>query len=198
MKNIYVVTHTQSEHHLEGKVGGWYDTGLTPSGRKDALATAERLATILGDSDVEIFSSDLLRASQTASVIAGQFDRTVTETSGLREISYGAAEGKPQGWLDARYVPAPDHNRMDHHVGIEGAETRRQAAERVYRSVEEIVARPCETQIIVTHGFTLTLVICTWLKLPMDATGFASFPAGLVTGLRISASSHPNAMIAFA
>lgn len=178
MKNIYVVTHTQSFHHLEGKVGGWYDTSLTSDGLQDAAATGDRLAKIVGDGDIEVFSSDLLRASQTASVIARHHKRTVIETPDLREISYGIAEGKPQAWLDERYIPAPDHNRMDHHVGIEGAETRREAATRIYRIVGEIVARPCETQIIVTHGFTLTLVICAWMKLPIDAIGFASFPAG--------------------
>ena len=29
MKNLFVITHTQSLHHIERKVGGWYDTGLT-------------------------------------------------------------------------------------------------------------------------------------------------------------------------
>ena len=178
MKSIYVVTHTQSAHHLEGKVGGWYDTGLTARGRQDAAATANRLAKIVGERNVEVFSSDLLRAAQTATAIAEQFGQTVTETPDLREISYGKAEGRPQAWLDERYIPAPDHNRMDHEVGIEGAETRRQAAERIYRVVDKIASRPDETQIIVTHGFTLTLVICAWMKLPIDAIGFASFPAG--------------------
>lgn len=178
MKDIFVVTHTQSIHHLEDKVGGWYDTGLTDDGRRDATATGDRLADILGNRNVEVFSSDLLRASQTATLIAAYFGNRVIETSDLREISYGHAEGQPQTWLDERYIPAPDHNRMDHHVGIEGAETRREAAERVYRAVDEIVAHRAETQIIVTHGFTLTLVICAWMKLPIDAIGFASFPAG--------------------
>ncbi|MHC5234350.1 histidine phosphatase family protein [Brucella sp. LJL56] len=186
MKNIYVVTHTQSMHHLEGNVGGWYDTGLTPSGHIDAVATAQRLASIVGDRDVEIFSSDLSRASQTAITIASRLGQPVIETAGLREISYGIAEGKPQAWLDERYVPAPDHDRMNHQVGIDGAETRSEAAERVYCIVNEIVERRCETQIIVTHGFTLTLVICAWMKLPINAIGFASFPAepGSITHLQ--------------
>jgi len=69
MKDLFVVTHTQSIHHVENKVGGWYDTGLTPRGEIDARATAERLASMIGGGDVEIFSSDLRRASQTAAII---------------------------------------------------------------------------------------------------------------------------------
>lgn len=186
MKDLFVVTHTESVHHLEGKVGGWYDTDLTARGREDAQATAERLVALVGGSDVEIHSSDLRRASQTADAIARRFQRPVMETADLREISYGVAGGRPQAWLDARYSPAPDDNRLDHPCGIDRAETRREVAARVYPCVDAIVARPCETQIIVTHGFTLTLVLAAWMKIPIDATGFLSFPAksGSITHLR--------------
>ena len=186
MKELFVVTHTESVHHLEGKVGGWYDTDLTARGREDAEATAERLVALVGGRDVEIHSSDLRRASQTADTIARRFQRPVVETADLREISYGVAGGRPQAWLDARYTPAPDDNRLDHDCGIDGAETRREVALRVVPCVDAIVARPCETQIIVTHGFTLTLVLAAWMRIPIDACGFLSFPAksGSITHLR--------------
>lgn len=186
MKDVFVVTHTQSIHHEEDRVGGWYDTDLTARGKKDAEATAERLLALIGDREVEIHSSDLRRASQTAAAIAERFQRPVTETADLREISYGVAGGKPQAWLDARYTPAPDDNRLDYPCGIDGAETRREVAARVYPCVNAIVERPCETQIIVTHGFTLTLVLAAWMKIPIDASGFLSFPAksGSITHLR--------------
>ncbi|MFK3963384.1 histidine phosphatase family protein [Ensifer adhaerens] len=186
MKELFVVTHTQSVHHVEGRVGGWYDTGLSERGRKDAAATAERLATLVGGRQVEIFSSDLLRTAETAAAIAARLAAPVTETAALREISYGVAGGRPQAWLDARYTAAPDDNRLDHDCGIDGAETRRDVALRVYPCVEAIVARPCPTQIIVTHGFTLTLVMAAWMKVPIEAAGFLSFPAksGSITHLR--------------
>ncbi|GEC35701.1 broad specificity phosphatase PhoE [Sinorhizobium fredii] len=114
MKDLFVVTHTQSIHHVENKVGGWYDTGLTPRGEIDARATAERLAGMVGGSDAEIFSSDLLRASQSAAIIAKRLQQPVVHTADLREIRYGSAGGKPNDWLAARQTPAPDDNRMDH------------------------------------------------------------------------------------
>lgn len=107
MKNIFVVTHTQSVHHVENKVGGWYDTELTPKGKADAQATAEKLVALIGNASVEIFSSDLLRASQTAAIIAEHLKSPFETTDGLREISYGSAGGLPQEWLDARQIPAP-------------------------------------------------------------------------------------------
>jgi broad specificity phosphatase PhoE len=186
MKDLFIVTHAQSVHHLENKVGGWYDTDLTLRGREDAEAIAARLANLIEHDEVEIFSSDLKRAGQTAEAIGKRFGRLVTETSALREISYGVAGGKPQAWLDARYTPAPDDNRLDHKGGIEGAESRRDVALRVYPCVTEIVARPCANQIIVTHGFTLSMIVSAWMKVPIEACGFVAFPAasGSITHLR--------------
>ncbi|MFD1703328.1 histidine phosphatase family protein [Methylopila henanensis] len=186
VKEIFVVTHTEATHHLENKVGGWYDSDLTDRGLREADTVAERLATMIRPGDVEIYSSDLRRASQTAAAIAKRLAQTTRETSALREINYGVAGGKPQEWLDSRYAPAPDDNRLDHDCGIEGAETRRDVAKRVFPFVDEIVGRRCETQIIVTHGLTLSMVVAAWMKIPIDAAGFVSFPvkSGSITRLR--------------
>ena len=73
---------------------------------------------------------------------------------GLREISYGVAEGRPEAWLRARYVPPPaEGDRMDHDVGIEGAETRRQVATRVYAATAQVLGSRCPQKVVVTHGF---------------------------------------------
>lgn len=199
MKEFFVVTHPQSIHHTEKKVGGWYDTGLTSKGREDAEAIAERLWQTIGHGGVDIVSSDLRRASETASVIAARFSRPVTYTSALREISYGVAEGRPQEWLEARYLPAPDDDRLDHQGNIEGAESRRDIAGRVFPYVEGLLERQCSTQIVVTHGFTLTFVIAAWMKVPVESCGYLSFPvsSGSITHLREDDAFRSRAMIRF-
>ena len=200
MKDLFVVTHAESVHHVERKVGGWYDTGLTERGRKEASATAGRLFDLIGHNDIELFASDLRRASETAAIIGGGFAKPVAETDALREISYGVAEGKPQEWLDTRYIPAPDDDRLDHRGGIEGAESRRDVARRIYPFVETILKRECATQIIVTHGFALSLVISAWMRIPIEACGFVAFPAakGSITHLRQDDYFRNRAMIRFA
>lgn len=186
MKEIFVVTHTEATHHLENRVGGWFDSHLTQRGLQEAEVVTERLATLIGRGAVGIYSSDLRRASQTAAVIAKRLGHTVRETPALREISYGVAGGKPQEWLDARYTPAPDDNRLDHDCGIADAETRRDVAKRVFPFIDEVTRGNCEKQIIVTHGFTLSMVVAAWMKIPIDAAGFLAFPAksGSITHLR--------------
>jgi probable phosphoglycerate mutase len=173
LKNLYVVAHTQSEHHVERRVGGWYDTGLTDLGRSQAKRIARSLRELVPEhATVELFSSDLKRAHQTAEAISQLFGVPVEATADLREKSYGEAEGKPQAWLDERLVHAPKNgDRMDHDEGIRGAETRRQLAERIYRVVDRILASACEHQIVVTHGGPVTFVVAAWIGMPIDAAG---------------------------
>ncbi|MFK4771458.1 histidine phosphatase family protein [Rhizobium sp. ZW T2_16] len=144
------------------------------------------MADLIAGTSPEIFSSDLLRASQTAAIIADRLDCPVEATSDLRELSYGSAGGMRQACLDARQIPPPHDDRLDHRGGIEDGETRREIAERVYRAMDRIVSRPCETQIIVTHGFALTFVIAAWIGMPIASVGHVSFPAksGSITHLQ--------------
>jgi Histidine phosphatase superfamily (branch 1) len=45
VQNIYVVTHPEATHHIEDRVGGWFDSELTDKG----LGQAARIAESLGD-----------------------------------------------------------------------------------------------------------------------------------------------------
>jgi len=71
---------------------------------------------IPGDAHARVYTSDLRRAVQTAEPLAQVLGVRPEPDSRLREISYGAAEGKPQAWLDSRFVPAPGTaaGRLDH------------------------------------------------------------------------------------
>ncbi len=140
-----------------------------------------------GDGEAEVYSSDLPRALQAARVIGDVLRADVTVDPDLREKSYGAAEGRPQAWLDERFVPPPaTGERMNHDEGLPGAETKGTAAKRVYAAVERILASGCQQQVIVTHGFAATFVLAAWIKVPLEAAGYANFrtPSGSITELR--------------
>lgn len=188
MRTIYVVTHPEATHHVERVVGGWHDSQLTPAGLSAAAAIARALRARIPDgAEVELFSSDLRRTRQTAEKIAGLFGVKPILDPRLREKSYGVAGGRPQEWLDQRFIPPPAAGeRLEHDEGVEGAETKGACARRVHASMDEIVRRPCEHQIIVTHGGSLTFVVTAWIKMPVEAVGHASFrvPSGSITTLR--------------
>jgi probable phosphoglycerate mutase len=171
VREIYVVTHTESVHHVEGSVGGWYDTGLTERGQRQAEAVGERVAELLDGSPARVVTSDLARARETAERIAARLGVVFEETSDLREMSYGVAEGRPQAWLDERFVAPPEENRLDSR-SIEGGETKRELATRVYRGMARILESDAAAQVVVTHGFALTFVVAAWVGMPLEAAGY--------------------------
>ncbi|WP_455362661.1 histidine phosphatase family protein, partial [Streptomyces sp. SYSU K21746] len=69
---------------------------------------------------------------------------------------------------------------------VDGSETKAAWAKRIYAATDEILQNPCEHQIIVTHGGSLTFVVASWIKMPIESAGYASFraPSGSITTLR--------------
>lgn len=183
MRNVFVVVHTESQHHIEGRVGGWYDSELSPFGHEQAQQVAAEIHSLVpAGAPCSVHSSDLARAAQTAEPIASLLGAELVKDPGLREMSYGAAEGRPEAWLKDRFVPAPPHNRLDHDSGIDDAETKRQFALRIYDAVDRILDEDVEHQVIVTHGFALTFVVMAWARVPIEAAAWvnlASTPGGI-------------------
>ncbi|WP_433894201.1 histidine phosphatase family protein [Streptomyces sp. CA-111067] len=200
VRTLYVVTHPEATHHIEGVVGGWYDSQLTPGGVRAAEAIGQALrGRVPEEAEVRVVSSDLRRTLRTAAEVGGVFGVEPVVDRRLREKSYGEAGGKPQAWLDRRFVPPPAAGeRMDHDEGVEGAETRGVYARRIYAAMDEILRDPCEHQIIVTHGGSLTFVIASWIKMPIESAGYASFrsPSGSITTLREDDRLHNRQVVA--
>ncbi|MCB5164934.1 histidine phosphatase family protein [Streptomyces bambusae] len=202
MRTLHVVTHPEATHHVEGVVGGWYDSQLTPAGVRAAVSIARALrARIPVDAEVELFSSDLQRTRRTADEVAEAFGVLPVLDRRLREKSYGEAGGRPQEWLDRRFVPPPAvGERMDHDEGVSGAETKAVWARRIYEAMDDILRRPCAHQIIVTHGGSLTFVVASWIRMPITSAGYASFraPAGSITTLREDDYFHNRQVVSLA
>lgn len=198
MTRLYVVTHPEATHHVDGLVGGWFDSALTERGlARAAELAAEVRALVPEGARVDVTSSDLTRTVQTATVVAERLGVPVAQDRGLREKSYGVAEGRPQAWLDERFVFPPEHgDRLDHHEGIEGAETRRDLGTRVYAALERVLGGEAEHHVVVTHGFALTYVVAGWIGMPLEATGQVAFraPSGSVTVLEQDAPFHNRAV----
>ncbi len=188
MRTLYVIAHPEATHHVEDIVGGWHDSVLTPAGEEAAQAVAGALRDrIPAGAEVELYSSDLRRAWQTAEAVAGRLGVQPVADKRLREKSYGVAEGRPQAWLDERFlVPPAQGDRMGHEEGVEGAETKLVFAERVYAAMEDILRSPAEYQVISTHGFALTFVVAAWIGMPIASLGYVNLraPSGSITTLR--------------
>lgn len=176
MRAVYVVTHPEATHHVDRLVGGQYDSDLTDRGRADADRIAAELAGRVTGAPVEVVSSDLLRTRVTAQRVADRLQTDVHLDPRLREKSYGDAGGKPQAWLDARFVPPPaTGDRMRHDEGIAGAETKWDLAVRVYAAMADILSSSVSQQVVVTHGMAATFVLAAWIEMPLEAAGRLAF-----------------------
>lgn len=199
MRNIHVVTHPEATHHIDGLVGGWFDSDLTDRGRAHAEQIAEALAgRIPANTPVEMFSSDLIRARHTAEIVAKRLGIDVSLDADLREKSYGEAGGRPQAWLDERFIPPPAAGeRMRHDEGVPGAETKWQQAVRAYSALDRVLRSNVENQIVVTHGGTATFLIAAWIGMPVDSAGFVSFrvSSGSITSLREDDYFHNRGVV---
>jgi len=73
--NYYLLRHGQSEANVAGLIvsgeEGLTRYGLTAQGRKQATAAAQQLQSLLAERStaVHVFSSDFLRAFQTAEIV---------------------------------------------------------------------------------------------------------------------------------
>lgn len=135
---------------------------------------------------MQLFSSDLRRAVHTARVVSEVLRVQPVLDPRLRQKSYGEAEGNPQEWLGQRFVPPPlVGDRLHHDEGVPGAETKAVFAQRVYAAMDTILASGCEHQVVVTHGFAVTFVLASWIRMPIESLGYVNFRAasGSITTL---------------
>jgi broad specificity phosphatase PhoE len=88
--HLYLIRHGQSAGNAEGRFGGHGPTPLSPLGREQAEKTARVLAR---EGINAIYSSDLLRAVQTAEPLAARLDLQVNKSEAFRERHVGVLEG---------------------------------------------------------------------------------------------------------
>lgn len=87
---VLLVRHGQSQGNAEQRFGGHSPTPLSPLGHRQAAATARALAN---ERVTAVYSSDLLRAVQTAEPLVRATGLDLTRTPALRERSVGLMEG---------------------------------------------------------------------------------------------------------
>jgi len=116
---LFLVRHGQSAGNAEGRFGGHGPTPLSELGERQAKITAEALAK---EGINAIFSSDLLRAFQTADPLGKLLDVPVLSSRAFRERHVGVLEGLTFNESKANHPK--DYfalvNRNIHHVITEG------------------------------------------------------------------------------
>lgn len=153
MTTFYIIRHGQTDWNLEGRWQGKADIPLNNTGREQAQRLAGHLHRRRIRFDA-IYSSDLLRAWETATLIADRLDVTLAPLPALQEIDVGAWSGLTRDEVVSRFHDLWErlHSGEDIPRGGDG-ETFGQLYDRVVGAVERLTSeRPGQTIALVTHG----------------------------------------------
>ncbi len=97
---LYIIRHGETEWNREKKLQGQSDVPLNEYGRELARITADALADVPFD---RIYSSPLVRAYETAQILAGDRKVSIICDDDLKEISFGEDEGVPSSLLGEHF-----------------------------------------------------------------------------------------------
>ena len=166
MTRLCLIRHGQTDWNLEGRYQGQSDVPLNENG----LAQAHSLIEALSDrSFAAIYSSDLVRARQTAEPVANVFGLTIRIDPRLREINQGEWEGVLVDDIKARYAEIWSKRTVDPaSVRPPGGETVGEVAQRVYAALDDITRLfPTGRVIILSHGLSIATAICRNKGIPV-------------------------------
>ena len=164
MKTIITIQHTESVHHTNGMVGSWTDWNLSEKGIFQAENIGKNLSAELSEKYV-VYSSDLLRAKETAEIVGKHLGSKPIYKTELRERNLGEAVGKSVQWLREN-MEKPERT-VDDRL-FPSSESRRDEWNRLKPFFDEITSNGEEYIIIVSHGDLLSVFNAMWLGLPVE------------------------------
>jgi probable phosphoglycerate mutase len=165
MKELLLVRHGESEHHVQGLTGGWTNTGLTALGKKQAELTGYRLQSFLRGQTSIFYSSDLDRAVETANIIGRIIGVEPLYDEALREMNWGIAINMTLE--EARKIEIAQTEPLIDWVPFTGAESRRMVYERLAKFLNTIKTNEDELVLIVSHGNAMRCCIYWWLEITL-------------------------------
>ena len=145
---IILARHGETDWNRERRWQGHSDRPLNDTGREQAETLAAELA---GRPIAAVYSSDLLRAHETARIVADRLGLDVVTIPGLRERRFGSWEGLQDVEVERLY---PGFN------GPPDGESRAEMIGRVLDSLESIAhANRGRTVLVVSHGGPIRAVL---------------------------------------
>lgn len=167
--DLWLVRHGQTDWNLAGRWQGQSPQapGLNEAGHAQALALRSQLA---GRQFAAIYSSDLLRARQTAELLADPLGLPVKLDPRLREMDLGEWEGLLSNEISSRFPQLLKERDCDPiHTSAPRGETPECVVERVASALDDIVINHCgEPVLIVAHGISLAAILCLARDIPLE------------------------------
>ncbi|HWY80218.1 MAG TPA: histidine phosphatase family protein [Candidatus Sulfotelmatobacter sp.] len=158
---IYVIRHGESEsnvyaHENPNKPAshfGELGSSLTPKGREQAQKIVQRLKKI---NFTAIFSSDLLRAKETAEIIAPHYHLPIITIHTIRERFFGEHMSKKQKWKIEKSLEKLNEKEKFAFKYFPHGESGQDVAKRFKKFLNEIIPSYSNKNIlVVSHGYVM-------------------------------------------
>jgi broad specificity phosphatase PhoE len=157
---IILVRHGATDWNLQGRCQGSTDRALSDTG----VRQAEQIATLLGGEKINaIYSSNLRRAHQTATLISQPHNLPVLIDDNIRELDHGELEGLTFNEIKEKYSDFLLRWRSEPaEICVPGGERLDDVAARAWNALSQIVERHsgAERILIVSHNFPILGIVC--------------------------------------
>jgi len=165
---ILAIRHGQTAWNADGRIQGHTDIALDDTGQWQAERLAEALQ---GEALHALYSSDLLRARQTAQPLQRFSAESLRLDTGLRERSFGRLEGLTFAEIERRWPQeAARWRQRDADFAPGGGETLKAFYARcVATAVRLAAAHAGQTIVLVTHGGVLDMLYRAAARLDLAA-----------------------------
>ena len=167
LTKLLLVRHGVTIWNHVSRYQGHTDVELSDTGREQARLLADRLST---EKITAVYSSDLKRAYETASILAAPHQLRVQMAEELREINFGVWEGLTYKEISEKYKElAEKWYQSPATVRIPKGETFVELKERAYNAVLKLLKENDPgTIIVVAHGGTIRAIICGLLDIDLN------------------------------
>lgn len=167
-RTLVLVRHGETDWNAEGRAQGHADVALNDTGHAQADAVARALARF---APTRLWSSDLVRAMQTAEYVAAATGLAIEPDPRLREYDVGKRSGLTMEEFAAFF---PEEHAAwlahDHSRPVPGEETTERVRARVLPALGACLAAlgPGETGVAVLHGACLKVGLMGLLGWPWE------------------------------
>ena len=182
MALMILVRHGQTDENVSGRISGQGDAPLNARGREQAALAATTLQPL---GVTHIFSSPVVRARQTADILAQHLQVDVAEVADLREVEYGEWEGK--FFHDIRQHPIAQQVFNDPIQAVfpqgESLVAMQQRGVRVIEDVRR--QQPQNVVALVSHGDVIRTVLAHYLGMPFNDYRRLNIDPGALSALEL-------------
>lgn len=153
---IYLIRHGRQNSPLCN-----VNVPLALEGRRQAELLAKRLASVPIEA---VWSSDLIRAVETAEIAGGIWKVPHVIRPGIREISFGDMEGLSDEEIAEKFDEfLAEKKKMERDIPYPGGECAEDVVRRALPVLMEIAGKDYEHVAVVTHGGVIRSLLCRLL-----------------------------------